>query len=265
VKTFPDQSPLPGLQKRGNLTLSSTEIHLFLLSYDPEIAPLWNRNLQEVLSAEERHSFAAISSLARQREYLLSRFLTRFCLSTYTGEKMLDLKLVGRKDGKPQLLNPLIRFNLSHTEGLIALALGRMELGVDVERVETQKSSDMRYLTLARRFFTPEENSFISNLPDIEKNLAFLRLFTLKEALGKAMGVGLKGAFSSGSLPLPSPQSFTWGKWWCFTKCISQEDYTFALAAEAIEKEFPLVKIFHWDEESVWVRIQSQKRENVYE
>ena len=166
--------------------------------------PPWYRDLQEVLSLEEKHSYTAISSVARQREFLLSRLLTRLCLSTYTKEKMGDLKLIWSKDGKPQLLNPIIRFNLSHTDRLIALALGRMELGVDVERVETRKSSETRYLPLARRFFTQEENIFISNLPDIEKKRGFFHLFTLKEALGKAMGTGLKGAFLPEAYPCPS-------------------------------------------------------------
>lgn len=265
MKTFPNPSLLPGFQKRGEFDLLSTEIHLFLLSFGHETPPPWYRDLQDVLSLEEKHSYTAISSVARQREFLLSRLLTRLCLSTYTKEKMGDLKFIWSKDGKPQLLNPIIRFNLSHTDRLIALALGRMELGVDVERVETRKSSETRYLPLARRFFTQEENIFISNLPDIEKKRGFFHLFTLKEALGKAMGTGLKGAFASGSVPLPLSQSFSWGKYWCFTKDFAPEGYTLALAAEAGEKEFPLVRIFHWEEENLWTRVQSLERESVYE
>jgi 4'-phosphopantetheinyl transferase len=248
----------------GKFALSSNEIHLFLLSLDPETAQTWDQGLQDVLSAEERHSYSGISSFGRQKEYLLSRVLTRFCLSIYTREKMGNLKFIRRNDGKPQLLNPILRFNLSHTDGLIALALGRMELGVDVEKVEMRKGSETRCQTLARRFFTKEENAFISNLPDIEKSLGFFRLFTLKEALGKAMGTGLKGAFASGSVPLPPRQSFAWGKRWCITKDFTTEGYVLALAAEPGEKESTHLKTFYWDEESLLTRIQSLEWENPY-
>ncbi|MEM4658890.1 MAG: 4'-phosphopantetheinyl transferase superfamily protein, partial [Candidatus Methanosuratincola sp.] len=93
--------------------------------------------------------------------------------------------------GKPHLECDL-RFNLSHSEGLaaVAVAWGR-EVGVDIERVREGFSFD----ELAGRFFSPYEAALISSLAHESKMEEFFRLWTRKEAYMKALGVGM-------SLPL---------------------------------------------------------------
>lgn len=203
MKTFPSPSLLPGIEKWKAPILSPAEIHLYLLRFDPEIEPPWVQEYRDILSAEERKSCDSMGSFDRRREYLLSRLMARFFLSGYTSQKMKSLTFTRSEYGKPFLQNFPLPFNLSHTQGLIALAVGRMELGVDIEKVETTMESESRCQILARRFFTREESDFIETLPQNEKSRGFFRLFTLKEAMGKAMGTGLKGAFTLGNIPLP--------------------------------------------------------------
>jgi 4'-phosphopantetheinyl transferase len=90
--------------------------------------------------------------------------------------------------GKPFAADlPDLEFNLSHTGSQVLLACARRQaLGVDIEP-ETRRFS----AGLARRFFAPREAAALDRLPEPLRHAAFLRLWTHKEALLKALGVGL--------------------------------------------------------------------------
>ncbi|MEP4038000.1 4'-phosphopantetheinyl transferase superfamily protein [Pseudophaeobacter sp.] len=88
--------------------------------------------------------------------------------------------------GKPYLRDhPDLHFNLSHTEGLIAVALcaGR-PIGVDVERLADLQT----YQELAARVMTPAECSYMAAQSTPQDR--FTQLWSAKEALMKATGLG---------------------------------------------------------------------------
>ena len=84
--------------------------------------------------------------------------------------------------GRPWLEG--VSFSVSHSGslGLIAIAEGDRRIGVDVEQV--RHDTDVR--ALAARFFHPEEAEAIGDRRD-----AFFRCWTRKEAVVKALGLGL--------------------------------------------------------------------------
>jgi 4'-phosphopantetheinyl transferase len=77
-----------------------------------------------------------------------------------------------------------VSFNVSHSGslGLIAIAEGAHRIGVDVEQV--RPGPDVR--ALAGRFFHPEEAAAVG-----DDRAAFFRCWTRKEAVVKALGLGL--------------------------------------------------------------------------
>lgn len=79
-------------------------------------------------------------------------------------------------------------FNISHAGPLLALAFARdAEMGVDIEsRARVTASSE-----LAARFFTASEAAHLARLDQALRAESFLRLWTCKEAVLKAMGQGL--------------------------------------------------------------------------
>ena len=92
--------------------------------------------------------------------------------------------------GKPYLPGKGLFFSLSHSGEWVLCALGRQELGCDVECRGEAK------LRLARRCFHPEELADILRQPtEPEQQALFYRYWTLKESFLKATGRGL-------SLPL---------------------------------------------------------------
>ena len=112
-------------------------------------------------------------------------------------ESLLGTRPALRHDelGRPQL--PGLWVSISHTPVLIAVAAGQDgPVGVDVENQHAREVASM-----ARRWFTPEELDWMTAQPD--ELQAFLHLWTAKEAVGKALGQGLRNAGLRRQMPLP--------------------------------------------------------------
>ncbi|MGC4816395.1 4'-phosphopantetheinyl transferase family protein [Micromonospora sp. DT63] len=71
-------------------------------------------------------------------------------------------------------------------------------VGVDVEQVRALPA-----LALARRWFPPAELAWLADRPEAGRAAEFLRLWTAKEAVGKALGVGLRGGGLLREMPPP--------------------------------------------------------------
>ena len=81
-----------------------------------------------------------------------------------------------------------IDFNLSHSGDHAVVALAPSQsIGIDLERSGRQRS----VLALAQRFFCASEFAALAALPEAQQQLAFLRLWTCKEAVLKALGRGI--------------------------------------------------------------------------
>jgi 4'-phosphopantetheinyl transferase len=92
--------------------------------------------------------------------------------------------------GKPSLADEVgIHFNLSHTSGLVALAVSYTAVGIDIEAM----GSAALGRDVLQSILTISEGAALERVADWER--AFLALWTAKEAVIKAEGKGL-------SLPL---------------------------------------------------------------
>jgi 4'-phosphopantetheinyl transferase len=146
----------------------------------------------QVLSAEERARAGRFHfSLHRQR-FVRSHALVRGILALYTGLPPAELQFRSAANGKPGLAHAGgLRFNLSHSEDLMVLAVGwRGALGVDIE----VHSERLVWRDIAGNYFSPRELLTIEAEADEAARLAkFYRAWTLKEAYLKALGDGLAG------------------------------------------------------------------------
>lgn len=88
------------------------------------------------------------------------------------------------EQGKPSLTEyPEIRFNLSHCDGLAVCLFSAYECGADCESIRRCKSR------VAKRVCTPQELAALDAAEN--PDLLFTRLWTLKEAYVKAIGIGI--------------------------------------------------------------------------
>jgi len=124
--------------------------------------------------------------------------------------------------GKP-FLDPArhgtgVHFNISHTDGLVAVALAGRPVGVDVERV--RELEDMQ--AVADSVFATETISALANtFGRAARRASFFRFWTLGEAFIKVTGEGLTQgletfAFSTNRVPCLTRVSGAWspkGRW----------------------------------------------------
>jgi hypothetical protein len=104
--------------------------------------------------------------------------------------------LIGRAaTGRPELSGAAagLRASVSHTRGVVAVAVTGpyaelSGIGVDVEAIRPLDA-----VTLAERWFTPDEASWLLALPSALRPVGLLDLWTRKESAGKAVGLGLAG------------------------------------------------------------------------
>ena len=187
-------------------------VHVDLVHADSADAWAQHDAYRALLSPDERDRMARLVFERDRRRFLLTRALVRTMLSRYTGVRPADWSFIANVHGRPEILDrprgvPDLRFNLSHTEGLIACAvtIGR-EVGVDVEHIGRRLTHDV-----AGRFFAPREVSDLRKLPEDEQHRAFFDYWTLKEAYIKARGFGLALPLADFAFKLspPAPPQIT--------------------------------------------------------
>jgi 4'-phosphopantetheinyl transferase len=159
--------------------------------------------LRALLSDVERARHTRFHFEHDRHSYLIAHALTRSVLGGLTGIAPQALSFELGPHGRPELClaepHPPVRFNLSHTRGLVACAVALAhDVGVDVEQVERR----LDVQALARSVFSTEERTELEALPDEAQRSRFFELWTLKEAYIKAVGLGLALPLRSISLQL---------------------------------------------------------------
>lgn len=152
------------------------------------------RNCAELLSPDE-HQRAVHFRIERDRKrYIAGRAFMRTLLARYLDRSPRDLRFETGRFGKPALagLTTPVHFNLSHAEERAVFAISRTyELGVDIETLRRELDHD----ALAQRFLSVAEYAELQLATEAQRNHVFLRAWTCKEAVAKAMGLGLRARF----------------------------------------------------------------------
>jgi 4'-phosphopantetheinyl transferase len=148
-------------------------------------------NYHQLLNAEESDRHQRFVFARHRHQFLVTRALVRCTLAQYLGLDDPAAVAFSRNDhGKPLLVaDSSLQFNLTHTNGLIALAVTpENTVGIDVEFLSRQ----VDVVKLAERYFSKAETAALLALPVAKWNQRFYDLWTLKEAYLKACGTGLK-------------------------------------------------------------------------
>jgi len=147
-----------------------------------------SRAAMAVLSDEERQRAARFHHEADRRRYLAAHVALRERLGQYLGRAPRSLAFHTGSHGKPLLAHGVHPFNLSHSGDLALIGVSDdCEVGVDIEIWREVGDAAQ----LAQSVFGPQERAALSGLVGDERNLAFLRGWTRKEACLKALGTGL--------------------------------------------------------------------------
>jgi len=178
------------------------ELHIWRIDI-PGSPSLLDRCLS-CLTPEEL-SRANRRKLPRARhEFILGRGALRILLAAATNLQPQAVPLIAGPNEKPELPNTNLAFNVTHSAGVILIALRRNgAVGIDLEHI----NPTMHFAEVAASTFTPTENLHLTSIADpTPRRRAFYQLWTRKESVIKADGRGLTLPLSSFEIPPSSSQ-----------------------------------------------------------
>lgn len=162
------------------------------------------------LSNEERKGFEKYTHPEVKKERVASLYLKK----KYIGDYYID------ENGKPKSKDKY--YNISHSHGLVVLVIDSVEVGVDVELI--RKSDD----GLKDFISSKEERKYIKD------DQTFFEVWTNKESLVKAYGIGLRDDIKNiPSLPLNGARVYKSNFY--MNKTILYNNYIITVSRQSIE------------------------------
>jgi 4'-phosphopantetheinyl transferase len=160
--------------EKGLFGSGISDIDLELRRLGDEDIDAWSA----LLTPQERVRAGRFRQSDDRRRCILGRGLLRKMLGRRLARAPASLMFSANPHGKPTLVDAgEIAFNVSHSGDYVLVAVG-IRSGIDLTGV-------------GRRVFTPAERAMIAGAPEAEKALRFFRQWTFKEAVVKAVGLGL--------------------------------------------------------------------------
>ena len=162
-------------------------------------------DLSQILDEETQRRLSRLAHQKDKANVAIAHASARLLLGALLDVSPTALSFQRGPHGKPYLVSPNdnLHFNLSHTQGAVAVALAREPVGVDIEM--QRDLPDL--LEIAETVFAPETVAAVAkSASGLQRRSLFYRHWTLGEALIKATGGGMSHdlksfAFSSSGAP----------------------------------------------------------------
>ena len=221
------------------------EIHVWMCATDSITDPVILTTYTSLLSADERERLQRFHFEKDRHAFLVSHALVRKVLSKYANIEPAGWRFSTGEQGRPEIVRsadiPLLRFNLTHTQGLAACVITRdIACGIDAEKI-TRRGNP---LAVARKMFATTELEDLEAQGEGRFLDRFYVYWTLHEAYCKARGVGLtrsdgRYAFVQG----PSGQyrletgdaTHVGGDDWCFEVSRPSTDHVVSVAVQSAD------------------------------
>jgi len=193
------------------------------------------QQLKALLSPQELARATRFKVSDAKDEFVAGRTFLKLALAEFTGLPAKSLPFHTNEYGKPELCGAhSIHFNLSHSHGVLIAAISRSgPVGVDIELIRPIRNSQ----SIAASWFSSRECQLLESVNHEDCDREFVRLWTRKEAVLKAVGTGLSdiliradvtGRFvnlAAGPMELPTT--------WEIFEIVAGPRYSCALAAGA--------------------------------
>jgi 4'-phosphopantetheinyl transferase len=141
------------------------------------------------LTIEERARAERYKFIPARWQFVAGRARLRRLLGGYLRLPPSEVPITYTAAGKPVLADSAVdlHFNVSHSHGLVVVAVASRPVGIDIERLRMVDNPE----GLIRRFFSQVEQETYLALPAILREEGFFRGWTSKEALIKARGLSI--------------------------------------------------------------------------
>jgi 4'-phosphopantetheinyl transferase len=172
--------------------LSPGDVHVWYLWTERVVDTECLRRHTRILSNDERTRAESFRFEEDRNSHILSKAFVRILLSRYISIDPSAWEFTRNQHGKPAISGPSsgvdIRFNVSHTRGLIVGVFTlNSAIGIDAENHHQRVDA----LSIAHDYLSPAEYSALRELKNSDRQRRFLEFWTLKEAYAKAHGLGM--------------------------------------------------------------------------
>ncbi len=252
-----DNSPPTSIWLIPPLDLDLQSQHVDIWRAHLDLSDNYLELLETTLSDDENQRAARLYFQGDRDRFIAAHGCLRDILARYLHCEPGQLSFSAGSNGRPGLsansFDAGIEFNLTHsgTYALVAVTWER-KVGVDLECIRQGLSPE----NIAERYFSQGEVSELMALPTDQREAAFFKCWTRKEAYMKATGLGLSLPLDSFDVSLnpnepailratrPDPQEVAR---WSLLSLEVDSGYASAVAVEGQGLEFRL-----WDWEMNW-------------
>jgi 4'-phosphopantetheinyl transferase len=178
---------------------SSSQLNIWQFSLNTPISDLE----RTILSSDEIDRANRYYFEPHRRRFIVARVRLRQILASYLFHNPRDIRFEYNEQGKPMIEFPStsLQFNLTHSKesGLLALC-HRHPIGIDIEFFSARP-----FIGMGKQLFSDAENRALKKLPSYLLPAAFFHIWSQKEALIKAIGLGLSYPTKAVDLPTIPP------------------------------------------------------------
>tara|TARA_B100000427_G_scaffold104831_1_gene86892 strand:- start:1037 stop:1762 length:726 start_codon:yes stop_codon:yes gene_type:complete len=167
--------------------------------------PDFKNNLECVLSSDELEKQNRYRVESAKQQFYVTRTYLRYIMAHFLDVQPKTICLKKTAKGKLYISNSPLTFNVSHSHTMAAIAVSILPMiGIDLEYYKPAYD----YYGIVKRFFTHTEQKWLLSQPLKLQNHAFFNIWTGKEAVAKATGLGLSYNLSSLSI-IPNKTTFS--------------------------------------------------------
>jgi len=168
------------------------EVHVWLTRPEDVTDTEKLQACQALLSAGENERYRRFRFDKDRHNFLVSHALVRKVLSAYVDVDPSSWQFTSGQYGRPEIAGPDItsplRFNLTHTAGLVACIVALdADCGIDVEQLSARGNLS----GIAGKMFAASEQQTLKGLQGQDFLEQFFCFWTLHEAYCKALGTGI--------------------------------------------------------------------------
>lgn len=182
----------------------------------------------DILCESERQKMCAYLRPADRARSFAAHVLKRVILAEILNISAPKLDFAADGFGRPWLDNNIneLDFNLSHSGNMVALAVSKgAAVGIDIE--QDRRGHDKLFYNVR----APGEETLFSETAD------FLKMWTIKEAISKAIGTGVSEIFENMKVEINSGAYWNYQYKGIFSNyCLVGEDYHLAISSQDATK-----------------------------
>lgn len=176
--------------KKPLFEISENTICIWQIKIDPRVSRI--EYLASLLKPDELERSNRYHHEKDRKRFITSRGSLRVLLSNYLKKKPADIEFAIAPDKKPFIVQPFtgLHYNTSHSEDTVLIAIASSELGIDVEKAD----SSFNWESILQSSLGKDEIAWVKQSKTPKDS--FYLLWTRKEALAKATGMGLQDDLS---------------------------------------------------------------------